>query len=274
MKEGENNMEKQQTYPIKYAIMPVKEPIGWDSGVENTTKGYEVATHMVVKCYVIREREIFLEDGSSKIQSEVVFLYNRTTPKGDFKPTVPHFSQDNRCTNSIVVDTLFDSRKEALEDAQKRNARIYDATLMKILRIQVDDASKRSDVKERLARLKSNFCRIRNKYDEIEKAIDLATSQIPITLSHEALLETLIDKILSRPKEFYAELARALPEEERRILEDVITKKCLNCTKSRGCKIWQSETSGYNGNSCPHWTNDELIGRQFINQKKDRKLLF
>ena len=272
MKEGENNMEKQQTYPIKYAVMPVKEPIGWDSGVEDITKGYKIATHMVVKCYVIRE--ISLIDGSSKIQSEVVFLYDRTTPKDDFKPAVPHFSQDNRCTNSIVVDTLFDSRKEALEDAQKRNVRIYDAALMKILRIQVDDASKRSDVKERLARLKSNFCRIRNKYDEIEKAIEQATSQIPITLSHEALLETLIDKILSRPKEFYADLARALPEGERRILEDAITKKCLNCSKSRECKIWQSETSGYNGNSCLHWTNDELVGRQFVNKKKDRKLLF
>ncbi len=65
-----------------------------------------------------------------------------------------------------------------------------------------------------------------------------------------------------------------MKEGERRILEDALIKKCLNCSKSRECKIWQSETSGYNGNSCLHWTNDELVGRQFVNKKKIENYYF
>ena len=44
-------MEKQ--YPIKYALMPVIDQIGWEYG----ERKYDIVTNIVSKCYVVEEHK-------------------------------------------------------------------------------------------------------------------------------------------------------------------------------------------------------------------------
>ena len=61
-------VKKEVKYPIKYAVMPIEEQIGWYPGLNELEREYSVVANIVSKCYVIREDKEYLQDGTLKIK--------------------------------------------------------------------------------------------------------------------------------------------------------------------------------------------------------------
>lgn len=81
-------------------------------------------------------------------------------------------------------------------------------------------------------------------------------------------------KEIKKCSEFYIELARTLPVEEREYLKQLIhNRNCSNCT-NMSCQVETYEKIGLDefgqpqGTNCLGWNNNELIGRQRVLMKK------
>ena len=64
-------MNKEINYPIKYAVLELKERGGWSVGYKDITQGF-----IVSKCYVIESSIIYNADGSYKTIHRVVFPFS------------------------------------------------------------------------------------------------------------------------------------------------------------------------------------------------------
>lgn len=125
------NKEK---YPIKYAVLELKEEKGWigSADYQNITRGF-----IVSKCYVKETSIKYLADGSNKISHEVVFPFRDLRT---FKLALRNNSQDiglrvnendlhnihPSLTNKVTC--LFDSYEKAKEIAEKQNVILEDLT--------------------------------------------------------------------------------------------------------------------------------------------------
>lgn len=93
-------------YPIRYAIMPYNEHVGYVLGTNK--KIYDVTGYIASKCYVLSKKINYLEDGSSEKEYEVVFPYQK---KELWKIEYPS-------RNSIIVTDLYDSFEDAVKAAK------------------------------------------------------------------------------------------------------------------------------------------------------------
>ena len=102
-------------YPIKYACMPIYEATGWYGSLNQLEKEYEVVGYITSKCYVVNEKIIYNNDGSKKSEYEVVFPYQKTPNDSldSLKRVFPEFSLYGQCTNSNIVNEVFDTFSEA-----------------------------------------------------------------------------------------------------------------------------------------------------------------
>ena len=105
-------------YPVKYAVLEVRETGGWSNNYEDLIRGY-----IVSKCYVIESKERFYKDGNSKVSYKVLFPYkdisiykmsiNRgNTYLGD--RLVPRLDACDNIYDTEVVSNVFDTKEEAL----------------------------------------------------------------------------------------------------------------------------------------------------------------
>ena len=110
-------------YPIKYAIVPILEPI------------VGVAAYIVTKCYVVSEIKRFKKDGTSEMSYEVVLPYqeNKCDNRGNLERQYPNYNYYHQCTNYIVLPQLYDDHKIALEIATKMNKEILDTEIYLLL---------------------------------------------------------------------------------------------------------------------------------------------
>ncbi len=109
-----------------------------------------------------------------------------------------------------------------------------------------------------------------DRYKKIEEEVKKATADMEVTKEDGPSLESIIDKIVERPDEFYTKLAYELSVEERETLKRLIeNRSCYNCT-NESCRIEHYEKIGLdelgrpNGSNCLGWNNSELVGRQKI----------
>lgn len=256
------NVEREKlNYPIKYAIMPVEEQTGWATGLNELVRDYSVVANIVMKCYVIGKNINFKKDGSYQNQYEVVFLYGPERYSRSFEPTVPSFSIYYQCTNSTIVDQVFDSFEEAKTVATEKNGKIFRRAT---LRLSIEHYG------EQLKLLREDYQRVLDKYEIVESSVEEQTSDVTISQPHSVILEDVLKKILDKPEDFYSKLSQALPAREREFLKRAIKdKSCKNCTNV-DCRIEQcdkasiDETGKQQDSKCISWNNEELIGRQFI----------
>ncbi len=118
-------MKKELNYPIKYAVLELKEKGGWSVGYADVTQGF-----IASKCYVIESSTVYYADGSNKKIYKVVFPFSDI---GEFKKTIAKGSPNvgkaeaprvaasgSICPISIVTD-LFDTYDSAKEAAEEKN---------------------------------------------------------------------------------------------------------------------------------------------------------
>jgi hypothetical protein len=108
-------------YPVKYAVMPVIERNDWRTN-------YNVVCYIVSKCYLVNDSTKYKENGQSVKEYEVVFPY-QLGPDNNWKRTNPSFDHfSGNCDNSNIVDSIYDSYEEALEDVTIKNEKLCEKT--------------------------------------------------------------------------------------------------------------------------------------------------
>lgn len=262
-------VKKELKYPIKYAIMPIKEQTGWYPGLNELEREYGVVVNIVSKCYVIGEEKEYLGDGTFQIQYEVVFPFFKKDKIyfDGCEPVIPKYNFYSQCTNSVFVNQLFNSFDEAQVVANQANEEILYHT--------IGILPYNEDFQKNVKVAKEKHQETLDKYKKIEETMEQETRDMKITKTYSFPLERLIEQIIENPNEFYVELANRLSPEEREYLKQLIENRCCrNCINS-SCKIEQCEKVGLDefgkpqGSSCLGWNNPELIGKQFILKKSN-----
>lgn len=147
-------MSKELKYPIKYAVLELKEQGGWLNGYEDITQGF-----IVSKCYVVESRLKHFSSGKSELTHNVVFPYKNIA---NFRlalqrgvsycdtGTIPSYDACGNPYPADVVSNLFDSYEEAQLSAFESNE-----TLKRRLILQVSISDE--DWREKYAKLQQEL---------------------------------------------------------------------------------------------------------------------
>ena len=124
-------MESRLNYPIKYAVLEVKENGEFIDSYDTLVKGY-----IVSKCYVVRTTLDYLDNGNITIKHDVVFPYKDITYFKDSAPfgglgykNIPLYDNSGEPYPTNTVYELFDSYEEAKELANLKNKELLDKIL-------------------------------------------------------------------------------------------------------------------------------------------------
>ena len=118
-------MTKELHYPIKYAVLELKEKGGYSVGYEDITYGF-----IASKCYVLGSSIRYNSNGSYSINHKVVFPYEdisclEVSLKYDKtnigNEQIPSFDACSRPYPINIVDSLFDSYEDAKLVAEEKN---------------------------------------------------------------------------------------------------------------------------------------------------------
>ena len=100
-------------YPIKYALIPVIEQVGWTSGLHDIEREYDVVAYIVSKAYITSKTVKYRSDGTEE------YLFNVVFPHTDFSnldiKTVPKHNINGECINSLEVSEVFEAYEEAVK---------------------------------------------------------------------------------------------------------------------------------------------------------------
>ena len=152
-------------YPVKYAIMPIYEQVGWTPGLHELERSYEVVGNIVSKCYVVSKRVCYLDDGSEEKEFEVVFPYQKTDYMRihDFNRVYPKFNIYGHCINSNIVGELYDNFDVAKEVVEKLNRDILSYNLGMI---SIRNKEKIENVKKEHEEKMTRFKYLESKIEE------------------------------------------------------------------------------------------------------------
>lgn len=159
-------------YPIKYAVMPIVEQVGWSHGLHEMEREYDVVCYIVSKCYLINDLTKYNENGSVTKEYEVVFPYQ----SGEFsrwKRVIPTYNLiHGYCINGNKVDKIFDSYEDALKYATDMNKNICEKSWVHL------PCSK--DIMEKIKEKKDEFDTKLAEYKLLEQQILLHTQDMKI----------------------------------------------------------------------------------------------
>lgn len=221
-------------YPIKYALMPVIEQVGWTNGLHEMEREYDAVAYIVSKAYVISKTIKYHSDGTEE------YLFNVVFPHTDFSnldiKTVPKYNINGECINSLEVSEVFDTYEEAAQ------ARIIEN---RKLRSRCYSVSRAKQFTEEL-----------EKYIQVEEFILWNTKDMQVLQTTK--LEDLITKVIDNPDLFYEAIALALsPEERMHIMREIKNKVCMTCRNS-SCRVENDEKPIEN---CICWENLSQVGK-------------
>ena len=118
-------MKEQINYPVKYAVLELKEKGGWTEGYQDITQGF-----IVSKCFVVESNVIYNKDGSEKLIHKVVFPFdNLYSFEQSLKSgihdvglkTTPSYDVYYNPYPVTIVDDLYDLYEDAKEVAKEKN---------------------------------------------------------------------------------------------------------------------------------------------------------
>lgn len=106
-------------YPIKYAVIPMVEQVGYYAEGE---REYGTVAYIATKCYLIGESKEYNAYGDLKQQYHVVFPYELASDySNSFNRIKPSYNASNKCSNSISVDSIFDTFEDAALESEIKN---------------------------------------------------------------------------------------------------------------------------------------------------------
>ena len=171
-------MHRELKYPIKYAILELKEQGGWLVGYEDITQGF-----IVSKCYVVGSEIKYYQDGKNEITHKVVFPFKNIS---DFRvslqrgssynsyETVPAYDACGNLYPVDVVSSLFDSYEQAKEIAFQKNEEMKSKL---ILNVSLSD----ENWKEKYEKLKIDFLENLNICNQFEELILMQTESMSVS---------------------------------------------------------------------------------------------
>ena len=113
-----------KNYPIKYAVIPMIEQVGWSHGLNELERKYDAVCYIVSKCYLIEENKEYKADGTVRVKYHVVCPYE-CDEFNEWNRVEPEFSIfHGQCINDVVVDEVYDSFEEAKVDKDVKNQKI------------------------------------------------------------------------------------------------------------------------------------------------------
>ena len=149
-------------YPIKYAVIPMIEQVGWLHGMNELEREYGTVCYIVSKCYLVEESKKYKADGSVRVKYHVVCPY-QYDEFYEWKRVEPTFNiMHGQCTNDIVVDEVYDSLEDARVSKDEKNQEIFQK-LFKYMPYEV--------YKKRFKEVESKFNNTLAYYNQLETMI-------------------------------------------------------------------------------------------------------
>lgn len=164
-------------YPVKYALMPIIEQVGWTHGLHELERDYDVVYYVVSKCYLINDTTKYKEDGSIEREYEVVFPY-QPSEFNSWKREKPSYNlMHGGCINSNKVDRIFDTYEEALKCAKGKNESLCEKTWVSL---PITD-----DILDKIEEKKSEFNSKAEEYLALQELISLNTLDMEVKENKE-----------------------------------------------------------------------------------------
>ena len=168
-------------YPIKYAVVPMIEQIGWTAGIHDLEREYGIVYFIVTKCFLTDETKKYCQNGSTETKYHVVCPFEHKE-YDLWKKCEPSYNLiDGHCTNSIVTSSIFDNYEEATQYKKEKNKKILEKKLA-YLPYNEDYKQRRSDIIE-------EFYSAAEYYDKLEKMIEKKTPELRV--NHDAKDQTV-----------------------------------------------------------------------------------
>lgn len=182
-------------YPIKYAVMPIYEQVGWCNGLNDLERKYEIVYNIVSKCYVINETINYFATGKSEKRYDVVFPYIKSGMYEEWNRVFPSYNEDLQNSNLTTVDNIYDDFDKALENANMKNMEVLEKMELGI------PYTSDNVYKERIDEINRIYKKREKKYKKIEELIDIDTQDMKInSIRKEQSIITMNeanDKIIS-----------------------------------------------------------------------------
>ena len=126
-------MSQELNYPIKYAVLELKERGDINVGYKDITQGF-----IVSKCYVISSNILYQPDGTKKITHSVVFPFENISlfkfslkngKKNIGREAIPHYDSNNKIQLTRTVEEIYDTYDEAKKESSIKNLSFYEKNL-------------------------------------------------------------------------------------------------------------------------------------------------
>lgn len=159
-------------YPIRYAVRPMIEQVGWSIGLNELERREEPVAYIVSKCYVISWTKNYSAKGYEETIYSVVFPF-KLDSFGEYIREEPSFNLiHGQCVNADLVEKVFMTREEAAREADKMN----DSLLRKrIASLPYDD-----NFNEKVACIKEEHQEKLEQYKYLEELTEKKTSDLVV----------------------------------------------------------------------------------------------
>ncbi len=158
-------------YPIKYAVIPMIEQVGWSRGMHELERVYDTVCYIVSKCYLIGENKKYRVNGTVMTEYQVVCPFKEGEYYTWYKDEPSYNLINESCTNVVLTDALFDTFDEAKVVKNEKNK---DLLLQKFLYMPIKkNKAKHKEIEE-------EFKQIIMYYDQLEKEIEKRTNNLEI----------------------------------------------------------------------------------------------
>ena len=159
-------------YPIKYAILGIEEQVGWQPGLHEMEREYDVCGYIVSKVYIVGENIKYNRDGTYTKEYQVVFPFSCMNKK---ERQIPEYNIHYRCYNAINVSEIFDNIEEAKNSASEKNKVLFAKSYLTYY------FDKNMSLKEKILKGQVEFSERLKKYLEFESFILSETIDMEIT---------------------------------------------------------------------------------------------
>lgn len=174
-------MENSLKYPIKFAVLELKEKENWQNGYEDITCAY-----IVSKCFIVESKIIYSSNGESKIAHKVVFPYKdiekyRNIINNDREQVlgeraIPLYDANGCVYPYDIVFELFDDYNEANELAMQLNKKLRSSLISNLSILD-------KDFNEKYQKVKNDFNKELIICKKFEEQILINTENLKITKS-------------------------------------------------------------------------------------------